>query len=177
MEIWKDIPGYDGLYQVSNLGRVKSLPKKRWNGYVFTSRKERILKPGNDNDGYERVVLCKNKRRKTYKMHRLVITTFVGVSRLEVNHINGNKADNNIENLEYCTRSENMKHAFKTGLLLPKEQKGENNVNATLTDEKVKEIRNLYRGGKYFYRDLAIIYNVGIATISDVINRRTWQHV
>lgn len=106
-EIWKDIEGYEGLYQVSNLGRVKS-----------NLRKGRILKPSTTHDGYYNLTLSKNGQLKTYRVHRLVCSAFISnpLNKSEVNHIDGNKKNNSIENLEWCTRSENAKHAHKTGL-------------------------------------------------------------
>lgn len=111
MEVWKDIKDYEGLYQVSNLGRVKSIPKiKKANKGEFTT-KEIILRPG-VHQGYERVVLTKNGIRSTKKMHRLVITAFLGEEKdLSVNHIDSNRSNNNIENLEWVTHLENIRHA------------------------------------------------------------------
>ena len=106
MEIWKDIKGYEGLYQVSNLGRVKSLKNR-----------EKILNPFSDNN-YLNVDLFKNRKKKRYKIHRLVAITFIPNidNKPEVNHIDGNKENNCISNLEWTTSSENMQHAFKMGL-------------------------------------------------------------
>jgi hypothetical protein len=117
-KIWKDIPEYEGLYQVSNFGEVKSLSKPR---NVFNScyiAKERILKPALNDKGYKVVVLTKNKKHKTFRVHRLVALAFINnyESKPQVNHIDGNKLNNNIENLEWCTNGENEKHAYKLGL-------------------------------------------------------------
>lgn len=110
MEIWKDVKGYEGLYQVSNLGRVKGLPffKTGVKGYLM---KERILKPG-ITEGYARVVLTKNGVRTTMKVHRLVAAAFLGEQKgLCVNHIDSNRSNNNINNLEWVTHLENIRHA------------------------------------------------------------------
>lgn len=113
-EVWKDIKGYEGLYQVSNLGRVKSLPKYYKNNYLS---QEKILKPHKRKDGYLIVDLYKNRIRKPFRVHKLVMINFIGESeKLDINHIDGNKENNNINNLEYCTRKENMIHAVKLGL-------------------------------------------------------------
>lgn len=105
-EIWKDIEGYEGLYQVSNLGRVKSFPR---NG---TIKEERILKP-NKVGGYLQVALQNHKNRKYKKVHRLVAETFIPnlENKREVNHIDGDKTNNCVENLEWVTTSENQLHS------------------------------------------------------------------
>lgn len=110
-EIWVDIKGYEGLYQVSNLGRVKSLNYRR-------TGKEKILKPIKMKRQYIKVQLCKNRKPKQYMIHRLVAQAFIPNpdNKEQVNHINGNKADNRVENLEWCTNSENTQHAFENGL-------------------------------------------------------------
>jgi hypothetical protein len=111
-EIWKDIPGYDGLYQISNFGRVKSLDRvtKRSDGKVKSFR-ERILKPGTNKQGYLTVALSKYGKPKTKQVHQLVAIAFLNHKpnghTLVVNHINFNKTDNRLENLEIVTTREN----------------------------------------------------------------------
>ena len=122
MEIWKDIPDYNGLYQASNLGNIKSLKREH---YVPSTNKkiwilkEKILKPGLSKDGYKCVVLTKNNVRKTYKVHKLIMLTFTKTQkyRTYINHKDGNKLNNNVENLEWCTNSENIKHAYNNNLI------------------------------------------------------------
>lgn len=106
-EVFLPIPKYEGLYAVSNYGRVKSLCRK----------KERVLKPCVRN-GYAYVVLCRNGEMSRHSIHRLVATVFVPNTegKLEVNHIDGKRLNNNAINLEWVSRSENQKHAFRTGL-------------------------------------------------------------
>lgn len=118
MEIWKSITInnniYRYLYEVSNLGKIRS-----WNNGHFGRRLfPKILKPGSVGAGYLLVVLCNNLKRKTFKIHRLVVFEFLGLRPvgLEVNHIDGNKLNNNINNLEYCTPKENTRHAINLGL-------------------------------------------------------------
>ena len=108
MEIWKDIKGYEGLYQVSNKGHVKSLNYRR-------TGKEGILKGRLDKDGYLRVGLCKNKKQKPFYIHRLVAKAFLpNPNNLpEVNHIDENKENNHVENLEWCDRKYNNNYGSR----------------------------------------------------------------
>jgi len=119
MENWKDIEGYEG-YLISNLGNVKSLEKivRCGRGNGKTIKKEKILKKGINSGGYELVVLTRREGKKNFSVHRLVSQTFIPnhENKKEVNHKDGNKLNNNVENLEWCTSSENQIHAFKTGL-------------------------------------------------------------
>jgi hypothetical protein len=110
-EIWKDIKGYEGLYQVSNLGRVKTLKKKYSEGEKH--RKIRL-----DRNGYLTVSLSKNGKQNTMKVHRLVAIAFIVNSENKpfVNHLDGVKNNNIVDNLEWVTASENVKHAFRIGL-------------------------------------------------------------
>ena len=118
MEVWKDIPGYEGLYQASNLGRIKSLPKRKGKGAGYIKGEE-VLTASVEAYGYARVVLRKEGIRKKYQVHRLVAEAFIPnpERKQQVNHKNCNKADNRVENLEWCNSSENMAHAFKNGLV------------------------------------------------------------
>ena len=104
MEEWKDVPGYEWLYKASNLGNIKSL-------YFW---KERIIKSCSDWRGYLHLLLVKNKIRKDFKEHRLICLTFLDNpdNKKEVNHKDGNRLNNRLENLEWCTRSENEQHKY-----------------------------------------------------------------
>lgn len=125
-EIWKDIKGYENLYKVSNLGRIKSISKNTKNQHAY---QEIILKDIYDKDGYCQVNLYKNRKGKTYKVHRLVALAFLGeYYNLEVNHKDGNKKNNCVNNLEWCSRSENTIHAYKIGLA--KAKKGKENEHS-----------------------------------------------
>lgn len=112
MEEWRDIEGYEGKYQVSNLGRVKSLSRKVYNGNGFYYTKSKILIPAMDNKGYNRVHLTKNGIGKTYKLHRLVAKAFIdNPNNLpQVNHKDENKLNNNASNLEWCINEYNRNY-------------------------------------------------------------------
>lgn len=112
-EIWKDIIGYEGLYQVSNLGKVKSFPRKGTH-----ELKEHILKPGKNHKGYLQVKLTKNCIGKTIPVHRLVAKIFIpNPNNLpQVDHIDDNKENNCVDNLQWITNSDNMAKAWKTGV-------------------------------------------------------------
>lgn len=118
-EVWKDIEGYEGLYQVSTCGNIKSLakPRKNGNGRSYI-QKEKLLKQSFTTTGYKKVELYKDGKRKSFKVHRLVAIAFIPNpdNKPEVNHIDGNKINNNIDNLEWVTSSENSIHAYETGL-------------------------------------------------------------
>jgi hypothetical protein len=116
-EVWKDIPGYEGLYQVSNLGRVKSLERFKDNNGGLVRVPEKIM-TGGKRHGYILMFLSKEGSRKTFAAHRLVAQVFIPnpENKPSVNHINGNKQDNRVCNLEWNTYKENTNHAIKTGL-------------------------------------------------------------
>ena len=108
MEIWKDVKGYEGLYQVSNKGRIKSLNYRR-------TGKEGILQHSLDSYGYLKVTLHKNGKQKYFRIHRLVAEAFIpNVNDLpEVNHIDENKENNHVENLEWCDRKYNNNYGSR----------------------------------------------------------------
>ena len=117
-EVWKDIPGYEGYYQASNLGRIKSLERKiEYSNQQDRIMKEKIMKLNPTTRGYIRICLRKEGIAKNHFVHRLITSTFIGESNLHVNHIDGVKTHNNINNLEYVTLQDNVAHAVKTGLI------------------------------------------------------------
>lgn len=117
-ERWRDIPGFDGIYQASDLGRVRVVPHEvrgaNWKcpgGFTYTS-KGKVLKAAKKNNGYLQVALFKNGRPKFVLVHRAVMAAFCGPSRLQVNHKNEIKTDNRLQNLEYLTAIENVRYSL-----------------------------------------------------------------
>jgi len=169
IEVWKKAKGYSS-YEVSNLGRLKTF---NWKG----SSKEAILKPALDKSGYLRTVLKgDNGISKTIKVHRIVLNTFNPTTEiLEVNHINGIKNDNRIENLEWCTRKENIQHCIDNNLQYV--LKGEEIGNSKLTEKDVLYIRKNFKPRITTRIYLAKKFNVSEATIKDILQKRTWKHL
>ena len=110
-EFWKDVIGYEGTYQVSNLGRVKSLPRLMQKGKNIFTCKEKILKPAVTSSGYAQVILCKSDTKKGVTVHKLVAIAFLNHTpcgmKLVIDHINDDKLDNRLENLQIVTNREN----------------------------------------------------------------------
>ena len=146
------------------------------NGKIFSLHINKYLSTHKDKDGYELVCLYKNGVGKTHKVHRLIAEKFIKnpLNKKEVNHINGIKSDNRVENLQWCTAKENNKHARDTGLILP--MRPENCFTAKLNVLDVLIIRKMIKRGKLNIRDIAKIFNVHNAQISRIKNRKTWKY-
>jgi hypothetical protein len=174
-EIWKDIQGFEGKYQISSFGRVKSLARvlMRSNGAEMTI-KERIIKTCKNPQGYVHAVLQNGKKTKHMSVHRLVCISFLPnpCNKEQVNHIDGNKENNHISNLEWATRSENERHAHQIGL---KYSKGESHSQSKLTESDVFEIRKLK--GVYTGLHVANMFNVSMGLIYNIWAGRLWKHV
>lgn len=175
IEIWRDIKDYEGLYQVSNLGRVKSLARIRYNGHERGHQLNEIIrKPYAGKVGYLTVTLCKNGKHKNCTIHRLVAQAFIPnpENKGTVNHIDGDKHNNNVFNLEWNTMKENSRHAFRTGLNDGNKFSNEKNGKTKLSKEQVIEIRNKYVPKIYTLKMLGDEYGVGESTIGHIIRKR-----
>lgn len=142
-EIWKEIPGYEGSFEVSNLGNFRSKDRQvpcRWGGTRFYPGKP--LKVEVMQDGYKRIVLMQNAKKKRYMCHRLVAETFIPniENKPFVNHIDGNRGNNCVENLEWCIQSENEQHAIK---VLGKTMKGKTKPKPVKCIELDKEFKSM----------------------------------
>lgn len=170
-EIWKPVVGYEGLYEVSNLGRVKSkiIGPRNKDGELILS--------GGDVRGYRQVILCKDGKHRSGLVHRLVALAFIGEppdSRSEVNHKNFDKADNRPGNLEWLSSGDNNRHSAK---VIPRLRGEEIAWSNKLTAEQVLEIRARYIPQKVGINQLAREYGVSGPTIHAIIHRRKWAHL
>lgn len=166
-EEWRDVVGFEGVYAVSDQGRVKR------NAPGPGTYVGRILRPVLLKNGYLSVVLCTNNLQVRHYVHVLVAEAFLGPrpEGKETNHKSGDKMDNQVANLEWVTRSENALHARSVlGL-----ERGEANGNSKLTEADVREIRNLYAAGADSQQQLADQYGVNEATVSRVVRRERWS--
>lgn len=166
-ETWRTVENFTD-YAVSNIGRVKRVVDRHY------SKAGRILKQykRSNNCEYLSVTLCNTVIKKMFNVHRLIIEAFKGKSKLVCNHIDGNKFNNCIDNLEWVTQDENMKHAKRIGL---RDMCGEKHPMVKLNNDKVLIIRHMFP--MYTYRELADMFNVYRSTIEKVINRKTWRHI
>jgi hypothetical protein len=176
-EIWKDIPKFNNEYQISNFGKIRSKHAViiRSNGTTHT-RVSKILKPAKSKDGYYKGAVCVDKKMRTYCIHRLVAEAFCFKSyeTQEVNHINGVKTDNRAENLEWCNRSENILHALRLGLLIPR--KGSQKTESKMDEATAKKLKEMIANG--IKRSL-VCEQLGITVhmYKDVQRGKTWMHV
>jgi hypothetical protein len=176
---FRPVPGYEEYYTVNNAGRVMSVERmiKRENSTpMFISGKE--LKPF-FGDGYKFVKLNKGKSSKTTAVHRLVALAFIpkpdGCNC--VNHIDGNKTNNHVSNLEWTTQSENMKHAWRTKLCTgTKKELGEMHHQAKLTNEQVAEARRRYAAGERA-KVLAEEYGITRTAFHNMLTGKTWGYL
>tara|TARA_R110000868_G_C10710495_1_gene749903 strand:+ start:219 stop:722 length:504 start_codon:yes stop_codon:yes gene_type:complete len=157
--------GYEGLYKTSSLGRLWSM------------RLNRFLNPKPTKYGYIRVDITDNKGvEKSLPLHRLVALSFIPnpLNKKFINHKNGIKTDNRVENLEWCTILENTTHAFELGLR--NGIRGEKSNLSKLTEKDVLEIRSLFVAIKS-YKKISVIYNTSLSNIYHIVNKSTWKHI
>lgn len=177
-EIWKDIKGFEGLYQISNLGRVRSLDRLVRSGHgSFKLSKGKIRKPSIDRYGYYRIDLWKAQKASYITIHRLVAEAFIPnpENKKAVNHINCIKTDNRVENLEWCTNQENSNHAVANNLYNPK--KGKDCNFTKLKEEDVIFIRENYNKKTLNQKALADMFGVCDSLISQILKRKIWKHI
>ena len=164
MEIeWREISGYEGLYEINNFGDVKTTSGKKRKSYK--TRK------------YFGVLLSKNGVKRHHPIHRLVAASFIGKcpENKEVNHIDCDRDNNYVGNLEYVTHQENVQHALDNGMYL--DRIGEKNHASKLGKEDIEEIRMLYYIYGFSYKELSKIFCVNRQHIGAIINWKFWKHV
>lgn len=176
-EIWKDIKGYEGLYQVSNKGRVKSLDRKiKYSNGIIAEHRSRILKPSYDKRrgwaSYGRVTLSKDDVQERFLIHRIVAIHFIerGLDdQSHVNHKDGDPRNNSVDNLEWCTPSENERHSYDV--------LGKVNANRRLDSDAIEDIRNNAKKGTGSTNPGNVEafmnkYGVSRSTVLNVLNER-----
>lgn len=178
-EEWRPIANYDGLYEVSNLGRVRSVARtleiKTKFGVRNTTYRQKLLRGGLNDKGYRAIMLCKDGDQRMKHVAPLVAAAFIPnpENKPEVNHRSGNKDDNSVVNLEWNTHRENCIH--RSEVLL--KNAGSNNKMSLFTDEQVREMRALYATGTISYSDVARKYGTPINTTYGAIIGRTYRFV
>jgi len=166
-EEWKSINNYEGLYEISTLGRAKTLNYNK-------TKEIRILKQGLGSKGYLTICLYRLGTKFTRTVHSLVAKTFIPNpdNKPDVNHKKGIKTDNRFFMLEWNTESENSQHSYDNFFSVA--AKGES-YKSKLTEKEVLEIRNIKK--PFLQKDIAIQYGVDRVTISDIIRRKSWKHI
>ena len=167
-EEWKPIAGYEGLYEVSNLGNVRS-----YQNFGYGLKKDpKMITPTINKYGYLGITLCKNTKHRYKTIHRLVAETFIKNDdrSLQIDHINGVKTDNRVFNLEWVTPKENTLRSVKLGL----KPCGEKHGNSKLKQKEVEIIRELYKTGKHSQRKLGAFFGVSHWTIGQIVNNKMW---
>jgi hypothetical protein len=170
MEVWKKIEGFE-KYEISNYGRLKvNLKFRKYRDY-----QSKMFNPCKDKDGYFTTSLSKNRNHYPKKIHRLVAQSFLTneYKHPVVNHINGIKTDNRVENLEWCTVKHNNIHAIKLGL--SGQAPGEKHHMSKIKESDVLEI--LENKDNLFQWELAFRYNISQTQISRIVNKKRWKHL
>ena len=181
-EIWKPVIGYEGFYEVSSHGRVRSLPKAliRSNGSPF-AKKGRLLPGTITETGYIAVALRKQSKQKVHYVHRLVCQAFLPnpTGKPQVNHVDGVRWNNFRENLEWATNGENALHSYRVLRHKRLSFPGESNGNAVLTEEQVRTIRETYQRlhPEFGQTALAAKFNISRRLILNIVRGTAWKHI
>lgn len=171
MAQWRDIPGYEGFYKISDAGEIWSIDDP-----ARHNPKGGLLKFDKSSHGYPRIYLYKPPGRKRFQVHRLVMLAFVGPPppKHEVNHKNGIHDDARLENLEYVTKSQNQRHSYD--VLKNVINNGSEHGMSKLTEADIRPIREARKSGESL-QAIANRYGVNVPSISLIVNGKTWRHV
>ena len=159
---WRSVHGYEDLYEISNFGVIKNKKTGKTRSAYTTKM------------GYKRIGLSKDNKVVQHLIHRLVMASFVGPSELEVNHLDGVRDNNNLSNLEYCTKKENAQHSWKYLGRKARDQRGIKNPSNKLTPEIVLEI---YNDSEKTNQELADTYNISRSNVTLIKNGKRWKHL
>ena len=174
-EVFRDIPGWEGMYQVSNIGTVRSVDRTVGSvtGKTY-NRKGKVLRQNYNEDGYKIVYLSRNARDITMGVHRAMGLAFIPNldQKPMINHINAIRDDNRLENLEWCTNAENIKHSFDMGISC---NKGDNHPNRVLTMDMVRAIRQELATGKT-PKEVSEIIGTKRRNVYAVRDRQNWNY-
>lgn len=180
-EIWKPVVGYkdgfyDGLYEISNFGKFKMLPRTLNCQKGVRVTKEKIVF-GSNSWGYRTVVMKKDRIRLQIGVHILVANAFIPnpENKYSVNHIDGVRSNNKVENLEWATQLEQVHHAIKTGLA--RYIKGEERSNSIVNENIVKLMRKEYSENRTSYAKIGKKYGLARSTVGHIIRKQKWKHV
>lgn len=170
ISVWKKVVEFENYYEVSSCGKIRSLDRIDRFGRFYQGRE---LRQKTTRFGYNEVTFSINGVSKSVKTHRIVAEAFIqnNDNKQQVNHINGIKTDNSLNNLEWVTPMENINHGIKTGLI---NNNGELNPASKMKIKDVLNIRKKYLSGKYSQRLLAKEYNVSQKSIFNIVNSKKW---
>lgn len=177
-ELWLDVIGFEKYYQVSSIGRVKRKKRQVKHNRASTIEiQERILSPYSHNSGYLVIDFQIEKKRKTLLVHRLVAEAFIENPKNlpQVNHIDGDKKNPTLKNLEWVNNSENQLHAYKNKLQPSK--RGENNSKAKITEKDAIEIAYLIKKGNMTLQEIGNRFGLSKSSISLIKRGKSWSHL
>lgn len=175
MEIWIEVKGYEGLYEVSNLARIKSLKKKKWNGFDYQEVQEKIMSPKTNRKGYKQLCFTVKSKSKTVSLHRIVAQAFIdNPDNLPiVLHIDDNPSNCLPENLKWGTQRDNMIDSAMKG----RKPRGETSTKSKLTEIQVREIRKRLEDENISCYKVAKYFKVSQNCIWNIKRRNSWKHI
>ena len=183
-EVWRDVSGWEGIYEVSNRGRVKRLKRRvihRNQATAFSMVYPiKVLKANPDSRGYPQVVLnalSAGKEKRTARVHRLVAEAFLPnpQNKPQVNHINSDTMDARVFNLEWCTAGENQRHAYDAGGRQP--PRGVASGMCKYTEDTVKAVYILATTTDTSQGEIGKLYSMPQITVSNIKTKKTWRHI